>query len=129
MAKLNWNDCTIEPQSALFGWATDKAVSVHEGQLLENGRFLPARRWTDVGLFECDPKESFIEHFEDSPVEAFRQMANELNDAFTSAIESPLYSWPNATLRSNGVLATSPRNIVDTGELQNSQYLILSEGS
>ncbi len=42
--------------------------------------------------------------------------------AMTEAIEDEYYDWPNETIRKNGTRVTAPRNIVDTGELKDSQY-------
>lgn len=41
--------------------------------------------------------------------------------AFTKAIEKKQHDWPNKTLRQNGTLAGSPRDIVDLGNLRDSQ--------
>jgi hypothetical protein len=43
--------------------------------------------------------------------------------AFVEAISDKGYEWPNDTLRQNGEVVGSPRNIVDTGKLVGSQYL------
>ncbi len=43
--------------------------------------------------------------------------------AFVEAISEERYEWPNQTLRQNGEVVGSPRNIVDTGKLVGSQYL------
>jgi hypothetical protein len=41
--------------------------------------------------------------------------------AFKVAIEKPQYEWSGETLRQNGTLVGSPRNIVDSGNLRDSQ--------
>lgn len=46
------------------------------------------------------------------------------DDAMTQAIESPIYDWPNVTIRRNGQVVGSPRNIVDTRYFIESQYVI-----
>lgn len=129
MSKLIWNDCTVEPQSALFGWADEKALEVHEGGFRGDESMTPARRWTDEGLANCDPMEEFVNYFDGSFEQAFQAMAGELADAFQEAFDAPIYDWDRITLRSTGELVGTPRDIVDTGELRNSQYLILSEGA
>lgn len=45
----------------------------------------------------------------------------ELNDRFQQAIRTPAYSWPRNTLRQNGQMVGSPRDIVDTGLLAQRQ--------
>jgi hypothetical protein len=52
---------------------------------------------------------------------AWKDTAQELDGAFRQAITSPLYEWPRPTPRSNGQIAGSPRDIVDRGELRDSQ--------
>jgi len=42
--------------------------------------------------------------------------------AMVEAISSDRYEWPNETVRQNGEVVGSPRDIVDRGNLQNSQY-------
>lgn len=44
-----------------------------------------------------------------------------IDDAFKQAIDKPLYPWQNSTRRRSGEIAFSPRNIVDLGNLRNSQ--------
>jgi hypothetical protein len=41
--------------------------------------------------------------------------------AFRVAIEKPQYEWSGQTLRQNGTLVGTPRNIVDLGNLRDSQ--------
>jgi hypothetical protein len=49
----------------------------------------------------------------DSAIEdGFREAAKQLNDAIYDAIDAPIYDWPRGE---------SPRDIVDTRELQNKQ--------
>lgn len=43
------------------------------------------------------------------------------NTAFKDAIEQPLYEWPRTTVRKSGEVVSTPRNIVDTGDLRDSQ--------
>lgn len=47
--------------------------------------------------------------------------ADTLFDAYIEAIESPVYKWPNLTIRASGELAGTVRNIVDLGNFRNSQ--------
>lgn len=133
MAKLNWNDCTVNTQSAVFGWADEAALSIHEGEYISSrsysgsGYLIPGRPWTQVALDEQDPLTLFVENFDGNFPSAFAAMADGLNQAFKDAIESPIYTWDRFTSRRNGELVGSPRNIVDTGSLRDSQYLALWE--
>jgi hypothetical protein len=40
-----------------------------------------------------------------------------LNARFQAALRTPVYNWPGATVRSNGQVAGTTRNIVDTANL------------
>ena len=50
----------------------------------------------------------------------------ELNSAFQDALGSKVWSWPRATVRSNGQEVGSPRNIVDTADLKQSNSFTIS---
>ena len=51
----------------------------------------------------------------------FNSYAKRLNDQFLLEFTAPKWSWPGFTLRQNGSRAGPRRNIIDTGELINSQ--------
>lgn len=64
--------------------------------------------------------------------QAITRKVNQINAAFAATvyqygaecrnqIESPVWDWPRGTQRANGEFVTSPRDIVDTGELRDSQ--------
>lgn len=46
---------------------------------------------------------------------------DQLDGAYTTAIESRRYDWPGQTLRKSGELAGTRRNIVDLGRFRDSQ--------
>lgn len=52
---------------------------------------------------------------------AQRAITAELGTRFQQAIRTPAYGWPRNTLRQNGQLVGSPRDIVDTGTLAQQQ--------
>jgi hypothetical protein len=52
---------------------------------------------------------------------AFSRAAVEFNAALEKSITDSVYPWPRATRRRSGQVVSSPRNIVDTGRLLNSQ--------
>lgn len=54
---------------------------------------------------------------------AVESVLSGLDSAFTQKIESGEYEWPGPTYRANGELVFSPRNIVDLGNLRDSQTL------
>lgn len=63
-------------------------------------------------------KEACIASF----VETTKQLETPLKDA----IESWIWDWPNITFRQNNSIVGSPRNIVDTGTLRDSQKLFFN---
>lgn len=50
-----------------------------------------------------------------------QETAQQLDQAYTTAIESPRYGWPGETIRRSGEVAGTTRNIVDQGEFRDSQ--------
>ena len=52
---------------------------------------------------------------------ALDEYAAKIGDEFQEQIEAADWYWPNKTKRQNGKIAGNPRNIVDTGELRDSQ--------
>jgi hypothetical protein len=57
---------------------------------------------------------------EDASITAAKVVFTELNGRFQAAIGSKVWSWPRQTVRSNGRSVSSPRTIVDTGVLRQS---------
>jgi hypothetical protein len=45
------------------------------------------------------------------------------DSALTQALSARVYQWPNRTVRRNGRTVSSPRDIIDTGDLDSSQQL------
>jgi hypothetical protein len=54
---------------------------------------------------------------------AYRDTAIAVDAAFTAAIEGDYYEHPGLTKRLNGTTVGSPRNLVDRGDLRNSQSM------
>jgi hypothetical protein len=55
--------------------------------------------------------------------DAGEQVVAGLDSAFSEKLASPEYQWPGTTKRQNGQTVGSPRDIIDTGELDSSQRL------
>lgn len=47
--------------------------------------------------------------------------ANNYGPVVDAAMSSPVWPWPNRTVRSSGQIVTSPRDVVDTGALRDSR--------
>jgi phage gpG-like protein len=56
-------------------------------------------------------------------IESFNEMVDEFAQEINFQIEDTKWNWPRETVRKNGSVVGSPRNIVDTGELKNSQFI------
>jgi hypothetical protein len=56
-------------------------------------------------------------------IDAGESVVAGLDDAFAQKLASPEYQWPGTTKRQNGSTVGSPRDIIDTGELDSSQRL------
>lgn len=60
---------------------------------------------------------------------AFKATVEAYGDECKAAIESPIWEWDGITLRKNGEIVGSPRSIVDTGELRDSQQDPVYDGN
>lgn len=60
---------------------------------------------------------------------AFDNTVDQMSQAFDEAIETELYNYPRVTHRRSGEIVSSPRNIVDTGELLESKVVARSSSS
>ena len=56
-------------------------------------------------------------------IESFDEMVGEFAQEINFQIEDTKWTWPRETVRKNGSVVGSPRDIVDTGELKNSQFI------
>lgn len=55
--------------------------------------------------------------------QAFFDFGQVYYDEFHVSMEDSIWSWPKETLRKSGERVTSPRDIIDLGNLYNSQKL------
>ena len=53
--------------------------------------------------------------------DAIAVVVQEFSVALRDSFDAAIYFWPNETVRSTGEIASSPRNVIDTGQLQDSQ--------
>lgn len=56
-------------------------------------------------------------------IESFDEMVGEFAQEINFQIEDTKWTWPRETVRKNGTVVGSPRDIVDKGELKNSQFI------
>ena len=131
MVQVNWNKVNIPKKlKAIHSWNTPYAAMVHEGSTSVNGTEKPARPWVDVAIKEYDFLKKYADSFSQS--ENFNQSFLEMSEGFgencQSNISDSRWQWPRTTVRKNGAVVDSPRDIVDTGALKNS-YQVQYESS
>lgn len=128
-ATLTWNEPDLNiPDDAIatytWGDGIDYAADVYFGD-----GYSPGRPWVDHVV---DDEDQLLESLlQDSLVpydvgQTFINFAYSLGFAFQDAIEAPIWFWPNDTVRSDGTIVGSPRDIVDTGMLRDSQTIELT---
>jgi hypothetical protein len=67
--------------------------------------------------------QATVKAIESIMIDSLEAIVPELDTAFTQALSDKAYAWPGRTVRSNGQVVSSPRDIIDTGELDSSQRL------
>lgn len=120
--KLTWNPPNIsELPIKVFHYKADYAAEVHDGDF---GK--PARPWLMTAAFETDFTDLFTEAMAGRSLttESVKSAWDELADKFEQILDESMsderWYWPRRTFRQSGEIATSPRDIVDTGELRDS---------
>ena len=126
MATLRWNPPKLTTATAVYTWGVPYAAAQHEGATLRNGGTIPPRPWTEYPLengLKLD--EDLADNYRRSQNlgTAFKATATTYNRAMQEAIAASVWNWPRRTVRRSGEVAGSPRNVVDEGDLLNSQKL------
>ncbi|MFM5926427.1 MAG: hypothetical protein ACKO9U_07425 [Dolichospermum sp.] len=130
MTTINWNKIPIpRKQTATFKWSSEHAAIVHEGVTLRNGTELPARPWVDETVQQFNTTEAYAQNFQESEdfAQAFTEMAEGFGAKAQEIIETQMWQWPRETVRRNGTVVGSPRDIIDTGELRDSYTMEIRE--
>lgn len=126
--QINWRNIDIKTRKAIYKWDVDYAAIVHEGGTTSTKQDYPARPWVNRTV---EGRFDIVNAFEQelntaSTYDAmFDNVAEQLGDAFKQSIEAEIYSWDNETKRKNGMIVGSPRDIVDIGDLRDSQTMEL----
>jgi hypothetical protein len=126
MARIdNWNPPELSFHTARYEWDVDYATKVHEGDISKSGNIYPARPWTDDALSRIDVEREFREAWIDNEDldDTFRDFAQLMFNEFHVSMADEKWNWPTITQRKNGEAVGSPRSIIDTQELYNSQSL------
>ena len=127
---LNFNPPDISTTRAYFAWTVPYAAIVHEGAQRVDGTWMPARPFTDAAIQEIDIELSIADLYQESEDlgQAFRGAMYELSDGFQAMILDPRWGWDRPTVRSDGSVVFTPRNIYDEGDLLRSQTLAFDKG-
>jgi len=125
MARIeNWNPPKLSVNTAIYEWDVDYAADVHEGVFTDKNSN-PARPWTDDAIGRTNLEQEFRQAYVASEDldESFQELAQILFNEFHVSMESEIWDWPRQTKRRSGEIVDSPRNIVDLGDLYDSQTL------
>lgn len=133
--KTNWSDINIpRSRTAILSWHKDYpqkssyAAITHEGGTTHNGVGIPSRPWVSdtISSFtgnkfnESRDYHIMISHdIEDW----FDAIAFDFGQACQTQMEQEVYEWGRITIRENGELVSSPRNIIDMGNLRDSYQI------
>lgn len=93
-----------------------------------DGSTRPGRPWFWTALEQFDLAKSIALRMR-SPKDAqkaFSAAAMDFHEIVLNEIESKKWEWDRLTRRKSGALVGTPRDIVDTGELRNSQDFSVS---
>lgn len=120
----SWNPPEIPVElSSRHKWggpSAPHAIAVFFG--FEDGH--APRPWTEYAIDNSDHEGMLSEAVVPMDItETFVNYSYSLSFEFTEAIEAPIWDWPRKTWRANGEVVGSPRNIVDTGALRDSQEI------
>jgi hypothetical protein len=121
MVEVRWNQIDTPSRiTAILSWNVPYAAAVHEGATFKSGTEMPSRPWVIYSAEEYDflsqYKYNFI-HNSYNFRQAFINVANEFGEVCQESIRSPVWQWNRLTVRRSGEVVTSPRNIVDLGNL------------
>lgn len=114
--RLIWQPPKINSMMAHHESGAEHSAFVVTGGYRSDGSIIPGR-----DFFQAAIAETNFEITGDNIQVGFVQIQEELHANIKEAIVSPTWEWNRVTYRENGDVVTSPRNIVDTGELLNSQ--------
>jgi hypothetical protein len=82
-----------------------------------------------MSRFKVTFNVSLAQQAEKAAAVAAKVVFSEMNGRFQEAIGSKVWQWPRETTRSNGRSVGSPRTIVDTGALRQSNVFAVSNYS
>ena len=133
MVKLTWNPPKLENLRITHAWTKDYAALTHEGGYNKEGHYIQPRQWTDATLAEVDFAEMVAAGFSAAPlspdgfVAEMRKNFLEANEAlalgFDAKMLDEIWEWDGLTVRQDGSVVGSPRDIYSTGSLMGSRIM------
>lgn len=125
MVKAKWNQDINVPAGKQVGthrWGVDYAAEVHEGSMSPQGVEKPARPWVGINIDSFDFTGTFVDAYGETGdfSSAFVAMSEAFGEVCQASIKDVIWEWPRSTVRSNGSVVESPRDIVDMGTLYDS---------
>ncbi len=126
MVKIKGFDA-IKPKKIYIVSEADYSLEVLLGKRRYDGSRMPARPWLTVALAEFDLLYEIKQHYTTIPNigGAFVKAGESFLEYEKELIKAPIWKWDRVTFRSSGAIASSPRDIVDTGNLYRSQKIIV----
>lgn len=118
---IKFNPPKIPIKKATYVWNSEYAAINHNGSFSEEIRRQP-RPWVYKTISDFSVESELQKEFDRTQniTTAFKNTAIKLGEEFTNTIESPVFFYPTTTYRKNGEVVTSPRNVVDMGDLRDS---------
>ncbi|MEM9214058.1 MAG: hypothetical protein AAGD25_06890 [Cyanobacteria bacterium P01_F01_bin.150] len=124
---LTWGNLPFDipdDATATYTWGGESAP--YAADVYFGDGYSPGRPWVD---YVVEYEDGILDDLLlDSLVygdirQTFINFAFSLGFAFQEAIEAPIWDWPGRTVRSDGSVVSSPRDIVDKGTLRDSQTI------
>lgn len=123
---LEWHPPEIKSIKTAIVSEPDYSHDVYVGRERTDGTRQPARPWMHAAIAETDLEALVaLEMIAGEDLKgAFMGACESLLDAVKDQIRSETWQWDRPTMRSDGTVVDSPRDIIDTGELLRGQKLL-----
>ena len=120
----NWNPPMVYDRTCTYEWDVPHAALAHEGAIGDDFIY-PARPWADHAVGQVDAEAEFKVAWDETENlnDSFKSLASVYFGEFHIAMADPIWNWPRITERQSGEIAGFQRNIIDLGDLYNSQKM------
>lgn len=116
-------------RKAVYQWGGAQAPYaplVCLGYVSRSGKQMPARDWTESAVKDLDVATVFARAYQNNGGNleaALEETAKQLSEQFQKEFDDSKWDWPTVTKRRSGEVVGSPRNIIDSQALKDSQSL------